>query len=112
MPFEEAHGGVGGGAVETMIVMESFGRVLALEPYLASVVLGGGLVRLGGSAPCNRRCCRRIASGETLVAFAHAERQSRYDLADVAMSGAQGWIARHSRRREDPGARTATARTN
>ena len=86
LPFDEAHGGVGGGAVETMIVMESFGRVLALEPYLASVVLGGGFVRLGGDAAVQSALLPRIASGDTLVAFAHAERQSRYDLADVAMS--------------------------
>src|SRR5579863_2651334 len=44
LPFAEAYGGFGGSAVETMIVMESFGRGLVLEPYLATVVLGGGLV--------------------------------------------------------------------
>jgi len=86
LPFEEKHGGIGGGAAETMIVMESFGRVLALEPYLATVVLGGGLVRLGGSEAMQSAVLPGIASGETLIAFAHAERQSRYDLADVAMT--------------------------
>ena len=80
LPFEEQHGGIGGSAVETMIVMENFGRVLALEPYLASVILGGGLVRLGGSeanaigdpaenrirrnAPC--LCACRAASRATI----------------------------------------------
>ena len=84
IPFEEQHGGIGGGAVETMIVMENFGRVLALEPYLASVILGGGLVRLGGSDAAQSAILPKIASGETLLAFAHAERQARYDLFDVA----------------------------
>src|SRR5215470_8102025 len=47
LPFEEKHGGIGGGPLETMIVMEAFGRALALEPFFATVVLGGGLLRLG-----------------------------------------------------------------
>src|SRR3954462_8883714 len=47
LPFAEEHSGVGGGPVETMIVMEAFGRALALEPYLATVVLGGGFLRHG-----------------------------------------------------------------
>src|SRR6266849_5957622 len=71
LPFEERFGGFGGGPVETMIVAEAFGRALALEPFLATVVLGGGLLRHGGSL---------------LLAFAHSERQSRYHLADVATS--------------------------
>ncbi len=86
LPFEEKHGGIGGGAVETMIVMESFGRVLALDPYLASVVLSGGFIRLGGGDVVQSTILPRIASGEMLMAFAHAERQSRYDLADIAMT--------------------------
>ena len=50
LPFAEEYGGFGGGPVETMIVMEAFGRGLILEPYFATVILGGGLVRLGGNA--------------------------------------------------------------
>jgi pimeloyl-CoA dehydrogenase small subunit len=84
LPFEEKHGGIGGGAVETMIVMERFGRVLALEPYLASVILGGGLLRLGGNEAAQSAILPKIAAGETLLSFAHAERQARYDLFDVA----------------------------
>src|SRR5215210_7078644 len=49
LPFAEAEGGLGGGAVETMIVMEALGRHLAREPYLATVVLCGGLLRHGAS---------------------------------------------------------------
>src|SRR5690349_21314967 len=44
LPFEERHGGLGGGPVDTMIVMEAMGRALALEPYLATVVLAGGII--------------------------------------------------------------------
>ena len=48
-PFAEADGGFGGGAVETMIVMEQFGKALALEPYLQTVVLCGALLKHGAS---------------------------------------------------------------
>jgi pimeloyl-CoA dehydrogenase small subunit len=84
LPFEENHGGVGGGPVETMIVMEAFGRALALEPFFATVVLAGGLLRLGAAEAMRAALIPKIARGELLLAFAHAERQSRYDLADIA----------------------------
>jgi pimeloyl-CoA dehydrogenase small subunit len=83
LPFAEEHGGSGGGPVETMIVMEQIGRALVLEPYLATVVLGGGFVRLGGSKAMQAAILPNIATGELSLAFAHAERQARYDLADV-----------------------------
>lgn len=86
LPFSEEHGGFGGGPVETMLVMEAFGRALALEPYLSTVVIGGGLIRRGGSEAQKAEHLPRIASGEHLLAFAHTERQSRYDLFDVATS--------------------------
>ena len=84
LPFEEKHGGVGGGPVETMIVMEAFGRTLALEPFFATVMLGGGLLRLGADGAMRAALIPKISSGDLLLAFAHGERQSRYDLADVA----------------------------
>ena len=59
LPFAEEYGGFGGGAVEIMLVMEAFGRALILEPYLATVVLGGTAVRLGGSEAQKGACCRR-----------------------------------------------------
>jgi pimeloyl-CoA dehydrogenase small subunit len=86
LPFDEKHGGFGGGPVETAIVMEAFGRALALEPYLATVVLGGGLVRLAGNDAQRGAILPKIADGSLLLAFAHAERQSRYDLGDVTTS--------------------------
>jgi pimeloyl-CoA dehydrogenase small subunit len=84
LPFAEEHGGIGGGPVETMIVMEAFGRALALEPYFATVVLGGGFLRHGASDAVRGELLPNVAAGETLLSFAHTERQSRYDLADVA----------------------------
>src|SRR5882724_2052599 len=84
LPFAEEHGGIGGGPVETMIVMEAFGRALALEPYLATVVLGGGLLRRGASDGVKAELLPKVAAGEALLSFAHLERQARYDLADVA----------------------------
>src|SRR5436190_9653502 len=83
LPFEERFGGFGGGPVETMIVAEAFGRALALERFLAPVVLGGGLLRHGGSEEQRATLFPKIAEGSLLLAFAHSERQSRYHLADV-----------------------------
>src|SRR5206468_9595799 len=80
LPFAEDHGGIGGGPVETMIVMEAFGRALALEPYLATVVLGGGFLRHGASNAVKDELLPKVAAGEALLAFAHIERQARYDL--------------------------------
>jgi pimeloyl-CoA dehydrogenase small subunit len=93
--FPESVGGYGGGAVETMIVMEAFGRGLTLEPYLATVVLGGGLLRRLGSEAQQAALLPRIADGSALLAFAHLERQSRWNLADVAVTArpaAGGWV--------------------
>ena len=84
LPFAEADGGFGGGPVETMIVAEAFGRGLVLEPYLATVVLGGGLVRRAAPDALRAEMLGAIAAGELLLAFAHVERQSRYELHNVA----------------------------
>ena len=86
LPFAESEGGFGGSAVETMIVMESFGRGLVLDPYLASIVLGGGLVSLAGSAAQKKTILPQLAAGKQLLALAHGERQSRYRLSDVETS--------------------------
>ncbi|MGC1358244.1 MAG: acyl-CoA dehydrogenase family protein, partial [Xanthobacteraceae bacterium] len=86
LPFSEEDGGLGGGPVETMIVMQAIGRALALEPYLAAIVLSGGLLRLGGGEALRRELIPQIAAGELILAFAHSERQARYDLADVAVT--------------------------
>jgi alkylation response protein AidB-like acyl-CoA dehydrogenase len=43
--FSEAHGGLGGGALENAIIMEELGKVIAIEPYLQTVVIGGGALK-------------------------------------------------------------------
>lgn len=95
LPFAESDGGLGAGPVETMIVMDAFGRGLVLEPYLATVVLGGGFLRLAGSPQQRETLIPRIADGTLVLAFAHSEDQSRYSLADVASTarrGADQWV--------------------
>ena len=84
LPFAEAHGGFGGGPVETMIVMEAFGRGLVLEPFFATVILGGGLLRRIATPAQQQELLPQVAQGKLKLAFAHVERQSRFDLADVA----------------------------
>jgi pimeloyl-CoA dehydrogenase small subunit len=83
LPFAQSDGGLGCGPVETMIVSEAFGRALALEPYIPTVLLAGGCLRLAGTPAQRSELVPRIAEGSELLAFAHVERQARYDLADV-----------------------------
>jgi len=95
LPFAENYGGFGGGAVEIMLVMEAFGRALILEPYLATVVLGGTAVRLGSSEAQRSNVLPKIADGSMKLAFAHGERQARYDVTDVMTTAKQsgsGWV--------------------
>ncbi len=84
LPFEETLGGFGGGPVETAIVMEAFGRGLVLEPFFATVILGGGLLRRAAPAAVLGALGPRVAAGKLKLAFGHVERHSRYDLADVS----------------------------
>jgi len=79
----EAFGGLGGGAVEMMIVMEAFGRALVVEPYVPTVVIGGGLIHAAGQEAQKQEWLPRIASGDAVLAFAFAEPQARYNLADI-----------------------------
>jgi pimeloyl-CoA dehydrogenase small subunit len=95
LPFDEEYGGFGGGAIEVMLVMEAFGRVLALEPYLATVVLAGTALRLAGSEAQKSAILPQVAEGHMTLAFGHGERQARYDLTDVlttAKPTARGWV--------------------
>src|SRR3984885_4514273 len=95
LPFAEAEGGFGAGAVETAIVMEAMGRSLVIEPYLATVVIAGGLLRHGGSGAQKAAYIPSIIDGAKTFAFAQLEKNSRYDLADVATSAKKkgdGWV--------------------
>ncbi|RNJ42774.1 pimeloyl-CoA dehydrogenase small subunit [Mesorhizobium erdmanii] len=83
LPFPEEYGGFGGGAVETMVVMEAFGGALVLEPYFPTVVLAGGILRHGATDAQKAELIPAIAQGETSYAFGYLEPQSRYDLSNV-----------------------------
>ena len=82
-PFTEEQGGFGGGAIETMIVMEEMGRNLVVEPYLETVVLAGGFLREGANAEQQAAHIPGIVDGSTIWTFAYAEPQGRYNLADL-----------------------------
>ena len=84
VPFAEEHGGLGQGLTETMIIAEAFGRALAIEPYLATIVLAGGVLRHAGNTALLKELVPAIVEGKLTLALAHQERQARFDLADVA----------------------------
>ena len=85
-PLPEEHGGLGGGAVDASVVMEEFGKALVVEPYVPTVIIGGGLLKHGGSDAQKSEWLNKIAAGETMMAFAFAEPQGRYNLADLTTS--------------------------
>jgi hypothetical protein len=94
LPIGEAYGGLGAGAIETGILMEAFGRGLVAEPYLATVVIGAGLIAACGSEAQRQAILPKIADGSLLLAFAHSERAARFDLAHVettAKKSPEGW---------------------
>jgi alkylation response protein AidB-like acyl-CoA dehydrogenase len=84
VPFAETEGGIGGGSVDTMVVMQEFGRGLVAEPYLPTVLLFGGLLQAGADSTVKSALIPRIIAGELQGAFAFHERQSRYAITDVA----------------------------
>ena len=84
IPFTEEQGGFGGGPVDTMVIMQEFGRGLVAEPYLPTVVLFGGLLQTGASTELQEQYIPQIIGGELQGAFAYLERQSRYEISDIA----------------------------
>jgi pimeloyl-CoA dehydrogenase small subunit len=82
--FSEAEGGFGGGPVDAMIVAEEFGKGLVIEPYLQTVVIGGGFLRHAGTDAQKEENMPALIGGERIFAFAQTEPKSRYDLHDVA----------------------------
>lgn len=83
VPFKEEDGGFGGSAVDIMILMEQFGRGLVVEPFLPSVVMAGGALKVGGTEQQKEKLLAGIIDGSVQGAFAYAEPQSRFNLADV-----------------------------
>ena len=90
----DADGGMGGDAFDTSIVMEAFGRALVVEPYLATVVLGAGILSDAGSDAQRAEWLGPVAAGEKLLAFAHTEPAARYAASHVetkARREGNGW---------------------
>ncbi len=84
-PFAEEYGGMGGGHLENAIMMEELGKVIAIEPWLQTVVIGGGALSAVGGALA-AEVIPQIIAGDCTIAFAYAEPQGRYDLADIGTS--------------------------
>lgn len=82
-PLPEAHGGLGGGPVDVLVVMEEFGRGIVVEPFVPTVVLGGGFLKHGGSAAQQGEILPLVAAGEALLAAGLYEPKGRYNLAHV-----------------------------
>jgi alkylation response protein AidB-like acyl-CoA dehydrogenase len=92
-PFPVETGGLGGGAVETMLVMEALGEALAVTPYLETVVLAGSLLRQAGNDRA-RELLAAIAAGEARIAVAIGEPGTRFGLngiATAALATGQGF---------------------
>jgi len=83
MPFGEEDGGFGGGAVDAMVVMEEFGKVLVVEPFVPTVVCAGGFLKHAGTAAQKEEHIGAIVDGSRIFAFAHSEPRGRYDYADL-----------------------------
>ncbi|MCH8334921.1 MAG: acyl-CoA dehydrogenase family protein [Proteobacteria bacterium] len=83
VPFAEDDGGLGGGPVELMLMMEQFGRGLVVEPYLANVVLAGGILRRSANAGQKSQWLTPLIEGNLQAALAFAEPQGRFNIADI-----------------------------
>jgi pimeloyl-CoA dehydrogenase small subunit len=95
LPFAEEDGGFGAGPVEVMLMAEAMGSAITLEPWLATVVMGGGFIRYGASAAQRAAMVPEIAAGKLKLAFGYTEPQSRHDLHDIATTAKKdgaGWV--------------------
>jgi pimeloyl-CoA dehydrogenase small subunit len=95
LPFGETHGGFGGTTVDVMLVMEAIGEGLLVEPYLATVGLGGRFAARAGTTVQQDRVLPALVQGKHTLAFAHLETGARYDLRQVglrARRSGEGWV--------------------
>jgi|TARA_B100000085_G_scaffold94055_1_gene85228 alkylation response protein AidB-like acyl-CoA dehydrogenase len=79
----EDSGGFGGSAIESMLIMEAFGKGLVVEPFLETVIMAGGLIDDYGSNQQKSSFLEPAIAGEMHLALAYAEPQSRFNLSDV-----------------------------
>lgn len=80
--FSEEQGGLGGGTTDNMVIMEELGKALVVEPYLPTVVIGGGFLKHGKPAGADD-LIGKIIAGDAIIAFAYAEPQGRYTVSDL-----------------------------
>ena len=86
VPFSEEEGGFDGGPVDIMVVMQRFGPGLVVEPYLANVVLAGGVLKRAATLQQKERWLQPMMAGELQATLAFTEPQARFDVANVATS--------------------------
>jgi alkylation response protein AidB-like acyl-CoA dehydrogenase len=100
VPFSEDDGGFDGGPIDMMVIMERFGRGLVVEPYLANIVLAGGVLKRAASDEQRARWLHPVIAGEIQATLAFVEPQARYDLANVATAASadgDNWIINGSK---------------
>jgi alkylation response protein AidB-like acyl-CoA dehydrogenase len=111
LPFAEAQGGFGGSTVDVMLVMEAIGEGLLVEPYLATVGLGGRFVARGRTKAQQDRILPELVQGKHTLAFAHTEPGARYDLRQVGVRARRtgdGWTLDGDKRMVVHGAQADT----
>lgn len=84
LAFDEEDGGFGGNQIDTLVLMEQFGKGLVLEPFLANIVLGGGIIKRAASPAIKESIIPSLMEGKLQITLAYAEEQSRFDIEDVA----------------------------
>lgn len=84
VPFRIEDEGFGGFATDLMVIMEEFGKAMVVEPFVATAVLGGGLISELGSAQQKSAWLPQVMGGSLQLACALAEPDSRYNLASVS----------------------------
>ena len=84
LPFEEAHGGMGGSPSDTLWIMETLGQHLTLEPYWSTAILCGSLIKTAATEEQKLDWIPRITEGSLKLALAHTEPESRYQSARVS----------------------------
>lgn len=95
VPFAEEDGGFGGGPADTMVLMQSLARGLVVEPYLANIILAGGILKRSASAAQKDEWLQSIVAGELQATLAFYEPQARYELANVtttATRNGDAWV--------------------
>ena len=81
--FPESDGGFGGGAIDLMIMLEQFGKGLVVEPFVPTVVMAGGAIKIAGNAAQKGRYLAGVIDGSMQGALAYVEPQARFNLADI-----------------------------